>query len=224
MEELIRAMALRHSVRRYTDDPISEDKVKELNDLFERIREYGIDIVLHQNEDIFSRWILGYGFIKNCKNYLSFAGVDDQDLEEKVGYYGEMAILKAQSLGLNTCWVGGTYRKKDAQISNSSGVKLVCVAAIGHGETQGNPSKSKQREAYYEGQDVPQWFLDGMDAVLLAPSAVNQKKWKFKYLGGDKVEASAAGTLSGIDLGIAKIHFELGARRKVFGHPNFLFE
>jgi hypothetical protein len=28
------------------------------------------------------------------------------DLDEKVGYWGEQLVLLAQTLGLNTCWVG----------------------------------------------------------------------------------------------------------------------
>ena len=210
----------RHSVRNYTDDPLTQMQIDELNAFIQRINEnYGLDFSLHVNEDIFSKWILGYGFIKNCHNYLRFAGPDSPDLDEKVGYYGELVILKAQQLGLNTCWVGGTYRKKDALEGNSSS-RLVCVAALGVGKTQGSPSKSKDIFSYYKGDEVPRWFLDGMEAVLLAPSAVNQKKWMFVYKGEDEVEASSNGKhFNDVDLGIAKLHFELGAKKKVFAFP-----
>lgn len=57
-----------------------------------------------------------------------------------------------------------------------------------------------------------QWFLDGVDAALLAPSAMNQQKFTFILEDGGKVRAQAGvGFYSRIDLGIAKCHFELGA-------------
>ena len=219
MQDFHDEIRLRHSVRNYLDDPITKEQAEELERFIASInQDYGLDFSLHLNEDIFSHWILGYGFIKNCHNYLCFAGPDSPDLDEKVGYYGELVILKAQQLGLNTCWVGGTYRKGDVKEPASS--KLVCVAALGKGKTQGSPSKSKPIETYYQGENVPEWFLQGMESVSLAPSAVNQKKWLFKYLGEDKVEARSSGKhFNDVDLGIAKLHFELGAHKKVFAFP-----
>lgn len=210
----------RHSVRDYDDLALTQWQIDALNKLIKEInKETGLEFSLHTHEDIFSHWILGYGIIKNCKNYLRFAGKSSESLLEKVGYYGEMLILKAQRLGLNTCWVGGTYRKKDVLGDSSS--TLVCVAALGVGKTEGTQSKSKPLSSYYEGENVPEWFLKGMEAVSLAPSAVNQKKWMFKYLGGKWVEAESHGKhFNEVDLGIAKLHFELGSGKKVFGFPS----
>ena len=210
----------RHSVRDYDDLTLTQWQVDALDKLIKEInKETGLEFSLHTHEDIFSHWILGYGIIKNCKNYLRFAGKSSESLLEKVGYYGEMLILKAQRLGLNTCWVGGTYRKKDVLGDSSS--TLVCVAALGVGKTKGTQSKSKPLSSYYQGENVPEWFLKGMEAVSLAPSAVNQKKWMFKYLGGEWVEAESHGKhFNGVDLGIAKLHFELGSGKKVFGFPS----
>ncbi|MBQ2070287.1 MAG: nitroreductase [Bacilli bacterium] len=221
MHDFKEAMKLRHSVRNYKDDPIEEKQAELLNAYIKEINLVsGLDISLHLNEDIFSKWILGYGFIKNCRNYLSFSGKEDmENLDEKVGYYGELVILYAQELGLNTCWVGGTFRKKDALKQNGD-YRLVLVAAVGKGVTNGTPSKSKAIDSYYEGENVPSWFLKGMEAVLLSPSAVNQKKWKFVYRGGEKVEAKGNGRhFNEVDIGIAKLHFELGAEKKVFPFP-----
>lgn len=33
------------------------------------------------------------------------------NLDERIGYYGEQLVLLAQALGLNTCWAGLSYRK-----------------------------------------------------------------------------------------------------------------
>ena len=219
MKDFAQEIQARHSVRNYVDDPLTQHQIDELNAFIKCINEHtGLSISLHIDEDIFSNWMLGYGFIKNCNNHIRFAGKECENLEEKIGYYGELVILKAQELGLNTCWVGGTYRKKD--VKEDPSIKLVLVASIGKGKTQGSPSKSKPIQAYYEGENVPEWFIKGMEAVALAPSAVNQKKWKFIYKGEEKVEAFSDGKhFNEVDLGIAKCHFELGSHKKVFGYP-----
>ena len=52
--------------------------------------------------------------------------------------------------------------------------------------------------------------------MLLAPSAINQKKWKFELVGEDKVRVTTAkGPFATTDMGIAKCHFELGANRQI---------
>ena len=61
---------------------------------------------------------------------------------------------------------------------------------------------------------VPEWFLNGVDAALLAPTAMNQQKFTF-FLKDNVVSAKAGlGFYSKIDLGIVKYHFELGAGKE----------
>ena len=63
---------------------------------------------------------------------------------------------------------------------------------------------------------MPDWFKNGIDAALLAPTAMNQQKFVFS-LNGDVVSAKAGvGFYSKIDLGIAKYHFEVGAGKENF--------
>ena len=77
-------------------------------------------------------------------------GKKSEDLDETCGYYGEKLVLYAQTLGLNTCWVGLTYSKvKDAFVLED-GEKLYCVISIGYGTTQGIPHKSKPFEKVNE--------------------------------------------------------------------------
>ena len=59
---------------------------------------------------------------------------------------------------------------------------------------------------------VPEWFLRGMDAVYLAPTARNLRPFVFKYKDGQVTASITVPTETAtIDLGIAKLHFELGA-------------
>jgi len=52
-----------------------------------------------------------YGRFRNVTNYFVIAGKTADDLDERAGYYGEHLVLLAQTLGLNTCWVGLSYSK-----------------------------------------------------------------------------------------------------------------
>ena len=71
---------------------------------------------------------------------------------------------------------------------------------------------------------TPSWFRSGVDAVQLAPTAVNQQKFYIEYLGKvddglPKVRIRRGSSLVGytrIDMGIAKLHFEIGAGKENF--------
>ena len=136
---------------------------------------------------------------------------------EKCGYYGERLVLKAQELGLNTCWVAMTYSKVKTAFTIDSGEKLCIVISLGYGKTKGVPHKSKSADAVTKADgSVPGWFRKGTEAALLAPTAMNQQKFLFT-LNGNKVSAKAGfGFYSKIDLGIVKYHIEIGAGKENF--------
>lgn len=109
-----------------------------------------------------------------------------------------------------------TYKKVKTAYTVGKGEKLCCVLALGYGETQGVPHKSKSAEEVSAAEDPPAWFAEGVRAALLAPTAMNQQKFRFA-LRGDTVEAATGkGFYAKIDLGIAKLHFELGAGKENF--------
>ena len=119
----------RHSVRVYTDKEIEKEKVEELNKLTKEYnKESGLNIqLILDNSAVFDKFILHYGRIKNAKNYIALvADIDDKDADEKVGYYGEKLVLIAQEMGLNTCWVGGSFNKKYVKAEIKNNEKLIC--------------------------------------------------------------------------------------------------
>ena len=59
------------------------------------------------------------------------------------------------------------------------------------------------------------WFQKGMEAVCLAPTAMNQQKFFFELKDGTVTAKSLGGFYSKIDLGIAKYHFEVVTGHKV---------
>ena len=215
------AIEARHSVRAYKDLPLSEEIVKLLEDELVKLNNEGqLHIQLICNEPkAFQGTMAKYGKFRNANNYLVMAGKKAEDLDERIGYYGEHLVLLAQTLGLNTCWVGLSYSKVPGTYVLEEGEKIACYIAIGYGETQGVGHKIKTVEQVSNASDItPSWFKKGVEAALLAPTAVNQQKFSFEYVGMDinrhQVRANKGFSMIGytkMDLGIAKYHFELGA-------------
>ena len=220
------AIETRHSVRAYKDQPLSEEIVKVLEDEIVKLNDEGqLHIQLICNEPkAFQGTIAKYGKFRNANNYLVMAGKRAKDLDERVGYYGEHLVLLAQTLGLNTCWVGLSYTKVPGTYVLDEGEKIVCYIAIGYGETQGAGHKIKTIEQVSNAGDAtPSWFRRGVEAALLAPTAVNQQKFSFEYVGMNnnrhQVRAKKGFSMIGytqMDLGIAKYHFEIGAGKVNF--------
>lgn len=208
----LQAIKARHSVRRYTDQVIEEEKRIALDQLAEEINEESGLHIRIQYDDLegFDSRLAHYGKFHNVRNYIILAGDKDEDIDEKCGYYGEKMVLEAQKLGLNTCWTALTFNKKMVKKLLQENEKLCMVIALGYGETQGVPSKSKKLEAVVvtEG-NMPVWFRAGAEAALLAPTAMNQQKFKLGMKGGrPAIVISGRGFYTKVDLGIVKYHFE----------------
>ena len=220
------AIEARHSVRAYKDLPLSEEIVRLLEDELMKLNNEGqLHIQLICNEPkAFQGTMAKYGKFRNVNNYLVMAGKKAEDLDERIGYYGEHLVLLAQTLGLNTCWVGLSYSKVPGTYVLEEGEKIACYIAIGYGETQGVGHKIKTVEQVSNASDItPSWFKKGVEAALLAPTAVNQQKFSFEHVGVKNnchlIRAKKGFSMIGytkMDLGIAKYHFEIGA-----GEVNF---
>lgn len=225
MMDLMDAMLRRHSVRAYVDRPLAQETVEQLKEMIARCNaESGLHIQLITDEPkAFASRMARYGQFHCVRNYIAMVGPKTPELDEKCGYYGEKLVLFAQQLGLNTCWVGLTY-KKTGDISVAAGEKLVLVISLGYGVTQGVPHRSKHLPKVCRvAGEMPEWFRLGMEAALLAPTALNQQKFflTLEGAGGGKARVSAkagVGFYTKVDLGIVKYHFELGA-----GTENFVW-
>ena len=196
-----------------------EEKIAELN------REGNLHMQLVLNESkAFLGTLAKYGKFRGVNNYIVIAGQKAANLDERVGYYGEHLVLFAQSLGLNTCWVGLSYSKVPGTYMLDEGEKIACYIAIGYGETQGVGHKIKTANQVSNASGItPLWFKKGVEAALLAPTAVNQQKFSFEYVGMKNghhwVLAKKGFSMIGytqMDLGIAKYHFEVGAGKDNF--------
>ena len=220
------AIEARQSVRAYKEQPLTEDVVRVLEEKIAALNREGklhMQLILNEPK-AFLGTMAKYGKFRNVTNYIVMAGKKADDLDERVGYYGEQLVLLAQTLGLNTCWVGLSYSKVPGTYVLEDGEKIACYIAIGYGETQGVGHKIKTVNQASNASDVtPTWFLKGVEAALLAPTAVNQQKFSFVYVGTKdgrhQVHARKGFSMIGytqMDLGIAKYHFEIGAGKENF--------
>ena len=220
------AILARHSVRAYREQPLTDEHASALE---QKIAQLNLDGHLHiqliRNEPkAFLGPFARYGKFSHVTDYLVMAGVKAEDLDERIGYYGEQLVLMAQTLGMNTCWVGLSYTKVPGTYVLDEGEVIKAYIAIGYGETQGATHKIKRIAQVSNASDTtPEWFGRGVEAALLAPTAVNQQKFSFEYLGmkegRHRVRAHKGFSLIGythIDLGIAKYHFEVAAGRENF--------
>lgn len=221
--ELIEAIKARHSVRKYTDRPIEEQKLAAIRKAIEEANAasgLNIQLVVNEPKGFNGLFISTYGQFSGVRNYIVMAAPKGRDWEEKVGYHGEKIVILAQSLGLNTCWAGLTYRKIPGTFTLEKDEIVHCMIALGYGENQGRQHPMKPIGKFYEANgETPTWFLNGMEAALLAPTAVNQQKFKFILNDGDKVSTRTFFSPWGytqIDLGIVKYHFEIGAGKDSF--------
>ena len=220
------AIVARHSVRLYQEKAIEATVVGRLDEEIALCNQEGglhIQLVLDEPQ-AFTGGMVKYGSFKGVRNYLAMVGPKGAD--EAIGYYGERLVLLAQTLGLNSCWVGLSVGKQPDRYQIAAGEKLHCVIALGYDVNHGvqHPMRPMEKflgtqAASLRGDDLPDWFRRGMEAAMLAPTAVHQQKFEFELVDDHTVAAHARFSLVGwakLDLGIVKYNFEVGAGKENF--------
>ena len=209
--DILQLMKERHSVRRYLDKPIEQDKRQVVDAYIDELNaRYGTHAqIFYDDPDCFKNAEVSYGSFCGCKNYVMLVGKD----AETCGYVGELIALKLQALGLNTCFVALTYQKGavKGKVQIPAGEKIQCNMAVGYGADQGVAHKNKSREQLVVVKGTEPADLDAIvEACLLAPTAINQQKFKI-YCTDGKVEIRKAGLgfYLDFDLGIVKLHHDL---------------
>ena len=215
---VLEAIDARHSVREYLDKPIPPDIRGEL-DAFaaECSVSSGLHLFVRYDDPAgFDSRLAHYGSFRNVSNYIVLAGKKIPDFDFACGYWGEKLVLRAQQLGLNTCWAALTFNKKAVRALIPAGEEMCMVIALGYGKTQGAPRRSKSFADVTENAPDETWFADGVSAALKAPTAVNQQKFVFSVRDGEPfVRTRGIGTCLKVDLGIAAYHFEAASGRAV---------
>lgn len=163
--------------------------------------------------------------------YLALVATDSPRMEELVGYYGERFVLLATSLGLGTCWVMGSYEKDSVHPELGDGEKLHGIIPVGYPMRVQPLRQRAVRHSFrknnrylgdlYDGptklRQAPLWIQAGVGSIWAGPSAVNEQPVVIRQAIKDapvsaSLDREHLKTDHGLtDLGIAKLHFEIGA-------------
>ena len=215
------AIKERHSVRMYTDKRIEGETLELLQKEISEINEKsGMSIRLVLDEPkAFGKFLMKSLLkFKNAVNYFVISGPESEHLNIDAGYYGEHLVLFAQTLGLGTCWAM-MARKKQSNTDVPDGHRSVILISVGYPEDPGVPHKNRPVSDVADLTDAPDWFAKGVDYAMMAPTGVNRQGFRFERDGNSVRIVHGSNTLSEIDAGIVKYHFEYGA-----GKDNFIWE
>ncbi len=225
------AIEKRVSRRNFTGEQLGASQVETIQKMVAAANEKsGLSIEFVEDGSIaFSNVRTTYGIFSKVQAMLLMKGKADMaDFREKIGYYGESLLLDIVDMGLGTCWVGGTF-DRDA-FAHAEGEAIPDVILIGNIGKPGlkdrlmmqvNHRNRKPTEVRITSDEpMPDWIKSGMEAVIAAPSAMNKQKPLFAYSEGILTATVPNDYRADLtDLGIAKLHFEIGANNG--GHFEF---
>jgi hypothetical protein len=183
-----------------------------------------------------------YGVIKGVSSYVVSAASKGEFYLEQLGYELEDFILYATSLGLGTCWLGGTFKKGEfaKAIELKEDEILPIVTPVGYpGNNKslvgalvrtlaGSNNRKTWAELFFEGdfqksltEAAAGGYKEALEMVRIAPSASNKQPWRIVkdkdafhfYLAHNKGYSDKLGfDMQRIDIGIAMCHFEVTLR------------
>lgn len=194
----------RTSVRTYNQNEIDKEKIVKIEEFIDNLKgpfnEKVRFKIINSKETLKGEKIGTYGIIKGANIFIAVAYENGEMALEEVGYEMEKLILFVTSLGLGTCWIGGTFNK--SEFSKAMELKdnetLPIVTPIGRNEDKKRFieramkffTKSKKRKEWYElfflrDFSVPLtpvinlgYFKEVLENVRLAPSALNKQPWR----------------------------------------------
>ncbi|MCL2445634.1 MAG: nitroreductase [Oscillospiraceae bacterium] len=222
--ELTQAANLRRSRRKYLDQAIAPDvqeKLQAFADAYGAAGDMRIELVFNDGT-AFAGFRKSYGLLTGVQHYAGLIAKRGCSIaEEKMGYFGELFMLQAVALGLGTCWVGGSFRRADCPFELADDEQLYCAITLGHCAPDDNARErfiqsmthrrtKRAEDMMAAANNAPDWFVAGVQAVERAPSARNLQPWMFSYQD-DMACVTLVNSRSWVDLGIAKLHFALGA-------------
>jgi hypothetical protein len=212
-------------------------QVRHVCDSFTPFSDARVVLVPEPPEGLFTSILGAYGRVSGTPHALAvIADTSAPHAQWHAGYTGQAAILEAAALGLDTCWVGGLFSAKVA-----SGLarlepeeRILAVSPLGYAPAEkdlnerimSGMARSHSRlavEVIAPGMDDswPSWTCAAVDAIRLAPSAMNRQPWRVRFEDGALVIArdtlsEAPKVTKSLDCGIAALHGELAAGAEGF--------
>ncbi len=238
----------RKSIRTYIEKPLEESDRQKINDYINKLAEEEhpftakLRIKLFDvDKEINAKDLGTYGVIKGARTYLGVAVNETENAMETVGYVFEKLVLYAASIGLGTCWLGGTFNRGEfAKAMKLEENEFFPIASpIGYPAPKNHTVDKIMRKAikadhrkpfesmFFEkdfssplSNESAGEFADILEAVRLAPSAKNDQPWRILKDGNifhffeKKTIPSSSHDIQRLDVGIAGCHFDLAAKEK----------
>ena len=131
--QLVKAIPLRHSVRAYLPNPLSDDVTKKVVDFADALVlpfEHNVKIKPFKAESGKKLYNNGINPIDN----LALIAQTDLVSISKAGFIGELVMLNAVKLGLSTCWFGH-YKLSELgrYIDSIAGTERIKESTLGYG-------------------------------------------------------------------------------------------
>lgn len=185
------AIFLRQSVRKYRMEAIDPDTLGKIASFYKEIPALfpGIETEIGITENTAGRHILRGWFGVNAPYYLSFYSKTQERYQMNAGYICEQLSLYLMTLGLGSCFLGGTSLRNAP--ASRDGKKFVILMAFGKPDgpltRRAKDAKRRPVSALCTFKDQPEkWMMQVVEAARLAPSDMNSQPWRF-YSSGDKL-------------------------------------
>lgn len=236
---MLEAIRSRRSVRSFDGAALRPEDAKKLLDFAEKV-ENPYDLPIEWRILDAKKHGLSSPVIVGTDCYIAGKLRRVPHAEEAFGYTFEKVVLFAEQLGIGTTWIAGTMKRDafEAAMRVADGEVMPCVSPLGYPAKKMSLRESLMRKGVNADSRLPfsALFFDGsferplteeaagrlsgaLEAVRLAPSAVNKQPWRV-VLAGETAHfyekrsrgyGDGAWDIQKIDLGIALCHFELGA-------------
>ncbi|MBP8640425.1 MAG: nitroreductase family protein [Oscillospiraceae bacterium] len=241
------AVKTRSSVRTYEDRPLSFEVKEQINAYIGTLSNpFSVDVsfrLLESKSTANGEKLGTYGVIKGAKDFIGATVPEGEFALEALGYTFEKLILYAASLGLGTCWLGGTFKRSEfaKAMDVKSNELFPAISPIGYPfgkkrliETLARRvAKADMRKDWSElffkhdfshpltQADAAEYAFP-LEMLRLAPSAVNKQPWRIiqtenaDHFYKTKVpeNSRASFDIQKVDIGIAACHFHLAALEK----------
>ena len=192
-----------------------------------------VELVAGDAGAMFTGLVGGYGAVSGMP--LVAALIARDGAEADVGYLGEALILEATDAGLATCWIAGSFDRDRVAtlVGLRPGERVVAVTPLGLPRERFSGGERLFRRSVraatrlgidriapgIDAGSWPRWALTATEAARRAPSGKNLQPWRFRFDGDGLVLSQTLKRYwtAPIDMGIARLHVELGAHHEGVG-------
>lgn len=217
-EKYRQAALNRRSVRAFCAAP-DQHQMEALNSLCESVCLPGVRIVTGVCDDRLFVSFPVVGAVIGCRRYA--AVIVDKTVPRSVlyaGVMGENLVLEAESMGLSTCWVAGSFRRSRVEIETGKNEKIAAVIAMGVSAETVTGARVRKKLSDICLQDPsswPLWAFSAAENVRIAPSALNRQPWRLAF-SGRTLLLKRAPMADDLSMGIALQHMICGIGEKPY--------